>query len=66
MTSPVCNVWCVAVHGGGSPECGGEAEGPPGLGAPQLSQILGLQLHHHIVEPAVVWFKSCMKRMCGH
>ena len=52
MTSPVCNVWCVAVHGGGSPECGGEAEGPPGLGAPQLSQILGLQLHHHIVEPA--------------
>ena len=33
------------------PESGGEREGSPGLGSPQLRQVLGLELHHHVVKP---------------
>ena len=34
-------------------ERGGEREGPPGLGATQLRQVLALKLHDHVVEAVV-------------
>ena len=34
-------------------EGGGEGEGSPGLGPPQLGQVLALELHHHVVEAVV-------------
>ena len=50
------------------PEGGGEAEGSAGLGAPQLRQVLGLQLHHHIVEPAIARMRKMKleEKKCGH